>query len=45
MQSSFNVAVASFNLARKDDAREWAEKIVDDEQFGERAKDLLSRLR
>ncbi|HEV3139333.1 MAG TPA: hypothetical protein VGY57_02390 [Vicinamibacterales bacterium] len=45
VQSSFNVAVASFNLSRKDEARLWAEKIVDDEQFGERAKDLLSRLR
>src|SRR6185503_12516598 len=43
--STFNVAVASFNLARKDEAREWAEKIVADEQFGERARDLLSRLR
>jgi len=32
-------------MQRKDEAREWAEKIVDDEQFGTRAKDLLSRLR
>ena len=45
VQSSFNVAVASFNLARKDEARAWAGKVVDDEQFGERARDLLSRLR
>jgi len=45
VQSSFNVAVASFNLARKDDAREWAGRVVDDEQFGERARDLISRLR
>jgi tetratricopeptide (TPR) repeat protein len=43
--SWFNVAVAYYNLARKPEARQYAEKIVDDEQFGERARDLLTRLR
>jgi len=43
--SWFNVAVASYQLARKDAARQYAERVADDEQFGERARDLLSRLR
>jgi tetratricopeptide (TPR) repeat protein len=43
--SWFNVAVASYQLARKDDAREYAERVAEDEQFGERARELLSRLR
>jgi len=43
--SWFNVAVASYQLARRDDARLYAERVADDEQFGERARDLLSRLR
>jgi len=43
--SWFNTAVASYNLSRADDARAYAEKVVDDEQFGERARELLSRLR
>ena len=43
--SWFNIAVSYFNLSRKDEAREYAEKVADDEQFGERARDLLSRLR
>ena len=43
--SWFNVAVASYNLARKTEARQYAEKIVDDEQFGERAKEILARLK
>ena len=42
--SWFNTAVASFNLSRKDDARQYAEKVADDQQFGERARELLSRL-
>jgi hypothetical protein len=41
----FNGAVANYNLARKEDARELAQKIADDEQFGERAKQLLGLLR
>jgi tetratricopeptide (TPR) repeat protein len=43
-QSWFNTAVAYFNLARKDDARDFAEKVTDDEVFGERARDLIARL-
>ena len=40
----FNAAVATFNLGRQPEAREFATKVADDEQFGERAKALLSRL-
>jgi tetratricopeptide (TPR) repeat protein len=43
--SWFNVAIAYYNLARKDDARQFAERVAEDEQFGERARELLSRLR
>jgi len=43
--SFFNVAVASFNLQRRDAARAYAEKVVADEQFGERAKAILARLK
>ena len=43
--SWFNTAVAFYNLARPTDAREYAERLVGDEQFGDRARDLLSRLR
>ena len=43
--SWFNLAVSSYSLSRKDEAREYAEKVAADEQFGERARDLLSRLR
>jgi len=42
--SWFNTAVAYYNLSRPADAREFAEKVVDDEQFGSRAKDLVARL-
>jgi tetratricopeptide (TPR) repeat protein len=41
----FNIAVSYFSLSRKDEARAYAQKVADDEQFGERARDLLSRLR
>ncbi len=44
-QSWFNIAVASYNLSRPEEARQYATKVADDEQFGERARDLLSRLR
>ena len=40
----FNAAAASFNLGRRADAREFAEKDVADLQFGERARDLIARL-
>jgi tetratricopeptide (TPR) repeat protein len=43
--SWFDIAVAYFNLSRKNEARLYAEKVVDDEQFSDRARDLLSRLR
>ena len=43
--SWFNLAVAYYNLSRKDDARQYAEKVSSDEQFGGRARDLLARLR
>jgi tetratricopeptide (TPR) repeat protein len=41
----YNAAAASYNLSRKDDAKAFAERVVDDEQLGERAKELLARLR
>jgi tetratricopeptide (TPR) repeat protein len=43
--SSFNTAVAYYSLSRKDEARQFAERVVDDEQFGERAREILSRLK
>jgi hypothetical protein len=43
--SWFNTAVAYFSLSRTDEARRYAEKVVADDQFGERARDLLARLR
>src|SRR5262249_19148997 len=43
--SWFDAAVACFNLSRKTEARQYAEKVVDDDQFGARAKEILSRLR
>ena len=41
----YNGAVANYNLTKKDDAKELASKIVDDEQFGERAKQLIELIR
>jgi tetratricopeptide (TPR) repeat protein len=43
--SFFNVAVASYNLQRAAEARSYAEKVLDDEQFGARAKEILSRVK
>jgi tetratricopeptide (TPR) repeat protein len=43
--SWFNTAVAYFNLSRKTEAREYAERVSDDAQFGVRARELLARLR
>jgi len=40
----FNAAVANFNLSKSAEARRFAEKVNNDEQFGERARDLLTRL-
>jgi tetratricopeptide (TPR) repeat protein len=42
--SWFDIAVAYYNLSRKDEARQFAEKVASDEQFGERAKEILARL-
>jgi tetratricopeptide (TPR) repeat protein len=42
--SWFNTAIAYFNLDRKVEARQFAEKVAADDQFGERARDLLARL-
>lgn len=43
--SSFNTAVAYCSLSRKEEARQFAETVIDDEQFGERAREILSRLK
>ena len=43
--SWFDIAVAYYNLSRKTEARQFAEKVADDEQFGERARELLTRLK
>jgi tetratricopeptide (TPR) repeat protein len=40
----YNGAVANFNLSKRDDAKEMAQRIADDEQLGERARELLARL-
>jgi tetratricopeptide (TPR) repeat protein len=41
----FNLAVASYNLSRVDDARSFAEQVGDDAQFGGRARELIRLLR
>ena len=41
----YNGAVANYNLGKKEAAKELAEKIADDEQFGDRAKQLLDLAR
>jgi tetratricopeptide (TPR) repeat protein len=43
--SWFDTAVAYFSLARTEEARRFAERVADDEQFGERAREILSRLK
>ena len=43
--SWFNIAVAYYSLSKKDEARQYAERVAGDEQFGERARDLLARLK
>ena len=42
--SWFDIAVAYYNLSRPAEARQYAEKVLDDEQFGDRAKEILTRL-
>ena len=44
-QSSFNTAVAYYNLSQYADARSFAEKVADDVQFGDRAREIISRLK
>jgi tetratricopeptide (TPR) repeat protein len=41
----FNAAAANYNLGRQGEAREFAQKLVGDQQFGPRVQDLLDRLR
>jgi len=41
----FNAAAANFNLARPDEARGFAEKVVDDSFYGDRARSLIERLK
>jgi tetratricopeptide (TPR) repeat protein len=43
--SWFNTAVGCFSLARSPEARQYAEKVAGDEQFGERAREILARLK
>jgi tetratricopeptide (TPR) repeat protein len=42
--SWFNTAVAYFNLSRAEEARQYAEKVLGDPQYAERAGELLDRL-
>ena len=44
-QSRFNLAAAYFNLGRSAEARQFAEMVLADEQFGERARALLASLK
>lgn len=39
----FNAAAANFNLARTEEAREFAGKVLDDPQFAVRAREILDR--
>lgn len=41
----FNTAVAYYMLARHDDARRFVEKVTGDAEFGERARNLLAKLK
>jgi hypothetical protein len=43
--SWYNTDVSYFSPSRKEDARLFAEKVSGDEQFEERARALLARLR
>ncbi len=44
-QAYFNLAVAAFNLGDREHAREYAERVQNDEHFGERARQLIERVR
>ena len=43
--SWYNTAVSYLGLSRKDEARAFAEKVIADEQFAARARELLARTR
>jgi tetratricopeptide (TPR) repeat protein len=43
--SWFDAAVACFTLARTEEARRFAERVADDQQYGDRAREILSRLK
>ena len=43
--SWFNTAVAHYNLSHAAEARQFAERVAEDQEFGERAKEILSRLK
>jgi tetratricopeptide (TPR) repeat protein len=43
-QAWFNAAAADFNVSRRTQAREYAQKVQDDPEFGARARELISRL-
>lgn len=40
----YNGAVANYNLSKREEAKELAQRIADDEQLGDRARELLARL-
>lgn len=42
--SLFNVSVAYYNMSDRTEARRYAEMVQNDEQFGQRARDLLAAL-
>ena len=42
--SWYDIAVAYYNLSQPAEARRFAEKVTADEQFGERAREILARL-
>ena len=43
--SYFDTAVACYNLSRKSEAQQYAQKVADDDQFGARAREILSRVK
>jgi tetratricopeptide (TPR) repeat protein len=42
--SWYDAAASHYNLSQRDEARRFAEKLLDDEQYRDRARDLLARL-
>ena len=43
--AAYNTAVSCFHLARRDEALPFLERIMNDEEFGSRARALLARMR